>query len=99
MFKNKFTITAILIYQFFSPVIRQKETSSYANLCKMCKELLNPLLNIWRVQTQNNFVFLSGDYITGNLKANFTIFKSIITIPINKKWHLLNSQLILIRII
>lgn len=94
MFKRNFAITAILICFFVSQAVAQKETSQDVNLAKMSKEFLNPLSDIFSVQIQNNFVFLSGDFIKGNRKANFTNFQPIMPIPLGKNWNLVNRPLI-----
>jgi hypothetical protein len=91
---KRFTITAILIGLFISQINAQEDGEANADLAKMSTEFLNPLSDIWSVQIQNDFVFLEGDAITGNRKANFTNFQPIMPIPIGTKWNLVNRPLI-----
>lgn len=91
---KKYIITAVLTYLFIGQASAQEEGEANVDLAKMSTEFLNPLSDIWSVQIQNDFVFLSGDAIVGNRKANFTNFQPIMPIPIGEKWNLVNRPLI-----
>lgn len=89
---KKYIITAVLTCLSIGQVSAQEEAN--VDLAKMSREFLNPLSDIWSIQIQNDFVFLSGDAIQGNRKANFTNFQPIMPIPIGKNWNLVNRPLI-----
>lgn len=91
---KKHIIIGVLASLFIGQVSAQEELGADMQLAKMSKEFLNPLSDIWSLQIQNDFVFLSGDAIEGNRKANFTNFQPIMPIPISDKWNLVNRPLI-----
>jgi hypothetical protein len=91
---KKFIITAVLTSLIIGHVTAQVEGKADVDLAKMSTEFLNPLSDIWSLQIQNDFVFLEGDAISGNRKANFTNFQPIMPIPIGEKWNLVNRPLI-----
>lgn len=91
---KRFIITTIFIGLFIGQMSAQETEEQELDLGAMSKEFLNPLSDIWSVQIQNDFVFLTGDAISGNRKANFTNFQPIMPIPLGEKWNLVNRPLI-----
>ncbi len=84
----------VLLLLFVQQINAQEVTRDSVDLKAMSKEFLNPLSDIWSLQIQNDFVFLKGDVILGNRKANYTNIQPIMPIPLGNKWNLINRPLI-----
>tara|TARA_R110002050_G_scaffold250623_10_gene388670 strand:+ start:458 stop:1060 length:603 start_codon:yes stop_codon:yes gene_type:complete len=91
---NKKKLLLLLLFLFVKQVKAQNENKDSERIKAMSKEFLNPLSDIWSLQIQNDFVFLSGDAISGNRKANYTNIQPIMPIPLGDKWNLINRPLI-----
>ncbi|HZL11042.1 MAG TPA: hypothetical protein VFC65_13695 [Prolixibacteraceae bacterium] len=91
---RNYLLAVLFIGLFIGQVNAQDQNGKSADLGSMSKEFLNPLSDIWSIQIQNDFVFVAGDYISGNRKANFTNFQPIMPIPLGEKWNLVNRPLI-----
>src|SRR5665648_709687 len=79
---RNYLLAVLFIGLFIGQVNAQDQNGKSADLGSMSKEFLNPLSDIWSIQIQNDFVFVAGDYISGNRKANFTNFQPIMPIPL-----------------
>lgn len=91
---KKKKLLLILLFLFVKQVKAQNENKDSEHIKAMSKEFLNPLSDIWSLQIQNDFVFLGGDAISGNRKANYTNIQPIMPIPLGDKWNLINRPLI-----